>query len=346
VGSRAAVPWRQVGPGWSLVLYSATQAGEGVTPKAGPTTLYLVSPNGGRYRIISWAARSAKSDWHLQAWSGDGRRAMFVPESEIIGPRQHVFELQLRTGKVTSFTLPRNVLAVGYTRPDGLNVLAARGADMTPTSRGSLMRFSLTGHLAKAVATVRGLGQVAYQPAGAQLAAGWANGIVLVSNAGGVIRKLPVPGVKDGCDAIRWWDARTILAACSARMWLVPASGARPSALTPVRSNTNFDMGDFNAWQLSSGLYVDGYGACGSLVIGRQPAHGPEQVVNVPGSASSLIVNATRSQLQVERINGCEPGVSLVWFNPATRVMKVAVPVGRNQRGVVGVVPYFIAGKF
>lgn len=66
----------------------------------------------------------------------------------------------------------------------------------------------------------------------------------------------------------------------------------------------------------------------------------------MPGAASSLIVNATRTQLLIERINGCSPGVSLVWFNPATRAMKGAVPVGHNQDGVVAVVPYFIAGKF
>ena len=128
-------------------------------------------------------------------------------------------------------------------------------------------------------------------------------------------------------------------------MWLVPSSGARPSALTPVRTG-GFDLGDFNAWQLSSGLYVDGYGACGSLVIGRQPAHGKEQPVNVPNSGSSLTVNATKSALLVERINGCMPGISLVWFNPATRKMTVAIPVSHHQHGVTAVVPYFIAGKF
>jgi hypothetical protein len=115
--------------------------------------------------------------------------------------------------------------------------------------------------------------------------------------------------------------------------------------MTPVRKGP-FDVGDFNAWQLSSGLYVDGYGACGSLVIGRQPAHGPEQQVNVPGAASSLIVNATRSQLEVERINGCSPGISLVWFNPASRALKVAIGDGHNQFGVVNVQPYYIAGKY
>lgn len=352
-GSRATVPWSLVGRGWSLALYSASRGGEGIKPTAGSSTLYLVNPSGGRYRMFSWAAHSAQSRWNLLAWSGDRRRAMFAPETELSGgARQRVFQLQLRTGALTSLTLPANVSAVGYTRPDGLNILAERAASIAPAARGSLMRFSLTGRLIKNLASVRGLGQVAYQPAGASIAAGSQHGVTLVSNAGGVIRSLPVPGAEDGCGAIRWWSAGTILASCSVagepgpRLWLVPASGAKPTALTPARSGRGFDAGDFNAWRLSSGLYLDGLGACGTLVIGRQPAHGPEQLVNVPGSASSLIVNATRTQLQVERINGCAPGVSLVWFNPATSAMKVAIPVGHNQEGVVAVVPYFIAGKF
>jgi TolB protein len=353
VGSRGAVPWGLVGPGWSLALYSASQGGEGIKPAAGSSTLYLVNPSGGRYRMFSWAANSAGTRWSLLAWSGDRRRAMFVPETELYGSvRQQVFQLQLRTGALTSFTLPANVSAVGYTRPDGLNILAERAASIAPAVRGTLMRFSLTGHLIQNLASVRGLGQVAYQPAGASIAAGSQHGITLVSNAGGVIRNLPVPGAANGCGAIRWWSAGMILASCSVasepgpRLWLVPASGAKPTPLTPARSGSGFDTGDFNAWRLSSGLYVDGVGACGTLVIGRQPAHGPEQLVNVPGSASSLIVNATRTQLLIERISACSPGVSLVWFDPATRAMTVAIPAGHNQHGVVAVVPYFIAGKF
>jgi hypothetical protein len=352
----SAVPWSKVGPGWALALYSATQAGEGVKPKAGPTTLYLVNPQGGRYKVLTWSAKSPRARWELVAWSGDAKRALFTPGPVFLGAaRQHVYQLQLRTGHVTGFTLPRNVNAVGYTRPDGLNILAEKGALGVGGGTITLQRYSLTGKLQKSLAGVKGLDDLAgiggvppapYNSAGTELAAGTANGLDLISNGGGVIRKLPVHGVSEGCSAVRWWSKSTVLATCNGRMWLVPVSGAKPSALTPVRKN-GFDLGDFNAWQLSSGLYVDGFGACGSLVIGRQPAHGKEQQVNVPGAASSLVVNATSSKLMVERINGCMPGVSLVWFNPKTRAMKVAIPIaGKNQEGVTDVVPYFIAGKF
>ncbi len=352
-GSRAAVPWSKVGPGWALAMYSASTGGEGIKPKAGASTLYLVDPQGGRYSLYTWPARSARSKWYLQDWSGDVRRALFTsaPPSGGGPGREHVYQLQLRTGAVTSFTLPTGVVSLGYTRPHGLNILAQRGMVTGLRSKSTLQRYNLTGQLQKRLATITYLAGAAYQPAGAELAAGSLHGLELISNAGGIIRSLPVPGAKFGCTTVRWWSAGTILASCSVanepgpRMWLVPASGAKPTALTPARHN-GFDTGDFNAWKLSSGLYVDGYGACGTLVIGRQPAHGREQMVNVPGAVSSLIVNATSSKLMVERINGCMPGISLVWFNPATRAMTVAIKVGHNQFGVTAVVPYFVTGKF
>jgi len=351
VAGRSAVPWRKVGAGWALAKYSASQGGLGVRPKAGPSTLYLVDPQGGRYKLFTWSAKSPLTISNLVAWSGDVSRALFVAQAANPGDREYVEQLQLRTGRVTRFTLPARVNAVGYTRPDGLNIVASREA---ANDAVTVQRYSLTGKLQKDLAKVKTLtgSNVAYNSDGTELAMGTANGLDLISNAGGVIRKLPVPKTTWGCTAVRWWSTRTILASCSVgmndpgpRMWLVPASGAKPTPLTPVRSG-GFDFGDFNAWQLSSGMYVNGYGGCGTLVIGRQPAHGKEQQVNVPGSASSLIVNATRSRLMVERINGCMPGISLVWFNPATRKMTVAIPVSGHRQGVIAVIPYFIAGKF
>ncbi len=157
-GNRAQVPWRLVGPGWSLALYSARQGGEGVKPKAGPSTLYLVDPAGGRYKMISWRARSPQTSWYLQAWSGDMRRALFIPEGQLYngGIRQHVYQLQLRTGKISGLTLPSRVSAMGYTRPDGLNILAQKS---TPTGLNSnaitLQRYNLAGQLQATLAAVQ-----------------------------------------------------------------------------------------------------------------------------------------------------------------------------------------------
>ena len=350
-----AVPWRKVGPGWALAMSSRNVGGEGVTPKAGPSILYLVKPEGGRYiryKMMTWSARDPRRNWQLLGWSGDLRRALFASPP---GPNpQHIYQLQLRTGKETGFNLPAKVTALGYTRPEGLNILAEKSANSTGTGSITLQRYSLRGKLQKDLVTFKqgtGFSSVASNSNGTELALGTANGLELISNAGGVIRKLPVGNVS--CNVVRWWSSTTVLASCMVtnglgpRMWLVPASGARPTALTPVRTaNNGVDLGDFNAWKLSSGLYVDGETGCGAGLIGRQPAHGKEQVVNVPGAPSSLIVNATRSTLMVERISECSPATSLVWFNPATRKMTVAIGVSHHQIGVTAVVPYFIAGKF
>jgi hypothetical protein len=345
-GTRAAVPWSKIGPSWALAMFSRSTGGEGVKPTSGSATLYLVDPAGGKYSLVTWSAHSAQAQWNLVAWSGDTQRAMFTSG---FGQPNDVHQLQLRSGKITSFTLPANVSPIGYTRPDGTNILVDRSKS---NSLGVVERYNLAGKFQRTLATVRNGDQIAaYQPAGATLAITEKYGLNLISNNGSVIRKLPVPGAKFGCNPVRWWSNSTILASCydishgGWRLWLVPASGARPTALTPAR-RTGFDMGDFNAWQLASGLYLDGYSACDTLVIGKQPAHGPEQQVNVPGADSSLIVTATRSSLLVERINGCSPGISLVWFNPATRKMTVAIATHGNQHGVVGIAPYFVTGKF
>jgi hypothetical protein len=345
-GTRASVPWSKVGPGWALALFSRSTGGEGIKPTNGSSTLYLVDPKGGRYSLVNWAAGSAATQLQLLGWSGDTRRALFTASGA--DNTEQVYQVQLRTGRISDFILPRGVTAIGYTRPDGLNILAAKGQSY---GAGTLERYSLSGKPQRSLARVYDISQVAYQPGGATLAGGESNGLALISNVGGVIRRLPVPGVKYGCEPVRWWTASKILASClvtsapGPQLWLVPANGSRPAALTPVRTHPTFDAGDFDAWQLSSGLYLDGYGACGTLVIGKQPAHGAEQQVNVPGADSSLIVTATRSSLMVERINGCNPGVSLVWFNPATRKMTVAIATHGNQHGVVGIQPYFVTGK-
>jgi hypothetical protein len=339
VGSRSAVPWSKIGPGWSLAEYSASSGGDGQPHKAGAATLYLVDPAGGKYSLVTWAAKSPEAGWRLQAWSGDTKRALFVSG---LG-RQHVHQVQLATGRVMpAFTLPANVAVLDYTRPRGLNIVALR---QPLTGKPSILRYDLHGALQATLATGD---SAAYSADGTILAVGGQHGLELVSNAGGVIRKLPVPG--GNCSAVRWWSASTVLASCTApnsaapRVWLVPAGGAAPKPLTPQRTGHSRDLGDINAYQLSSGLYLEALGACGTLEIAKQPAHAPVRIINVPGSSSNLIVTATRSRLLVERLNPCMPGSSLVWFNPATRSMTVAI-AAHHVWGVIGAVPYFEAGK-
>jgi hypothetical protein len=178
-----------------------------------------------------------------------------------------------------------------------------------------------------------------YSADGTEIAIGAPTGVLLVSNTGGVLRKLPVPGAdaRIGCDPERWWSKSTLLVECMPKtgfgpqLWLAPASGARPVALTPVRK-AGSDFGDIGAWKLSSGLYLQSLGACGTVEINKQAKNGSVTRVTVPGATDSpVVVTATTSQLLVWQ-RGCDGfNGQLVWFNPATRAEKWLTKTGSIQ---------------
>jgi hypothetical protein len=129
-------------------------------------------------------------------------------------------------------------------------------------------------------------------------------------------------------------------------LWLVAVSGSRPKALTPQRPDHGPDQGDFNAWQLPAGQYLEAQGpVCGGHVVVKQPSHGSVRTIKVPGSGSTTTVAATASRLLVRRSPSCGIGSSLAWFNPVTRSVTVAVPDRHDAFGVMNVVPYYVQGK-
>jgi hypothetical protein len=305
VQAQAKVPWAQVGPGWTLAMY-ATTTSHG-------WTLYLAGPNGAKYALRTWPGLTLPGT--LVAWSGDKSRALFFNDQT-----GKVTQLNLMTGKTNSFILTGQTSPQGYTTPHGLNILAVRNYG----SSVALERFSLTGKLQKVLVRDTFATGGVYNPNGATLAVNGSKGVRLVSNAGGVIRNLNVPGTdpRVGCAANRWWDSRTILAVCNSatggpRLWLVPASGAKPTALTPLRTK-GFDLGDIAAWRLSSGLYLQSLGACGSLEINKQAANGSVTPVNVPGTPNTknVILSANGPRLLIYPINACNAGSGLLWYNP------------------------------
>jgi hypothetical protein len=334
---QAKVPWAEVGSGWELAQYTnSTRA------KAAATTLYLISPGGTRYSLYTWRA-SAKFAPGLIAWSGDKTRALL---SE--GPDGQTAQLNLVTGKLSRFRLAGQASAIGYTVPDGLNILGRRvSAD---GSVATLARYSLTGKLVKNLATSKYSTAAVYSSGGTTLAVTGTKGLRLISNAGGVIRQLPVPGTdpRVGCTPVRWWNAGTILASCYAtssgiaRLWLVPASGAKPAALTPQRKDGR-DLGDIDAWRLPSGLYLQSLGACGTIEVNKQAANGSIAPVNVPGTgnAHNLVVTALGSRLLINAGNGCEPGNSLLWYNPGSHAEQWLLKAPAKAYGVLAVVPYY-----
>ena len=268
--TRGKVPWSKVGPGWELAEYTAGPAG-----KAYPVTLYLIGPAGQRYTMHTWGAHATVP--YLIAWSGDKTRALLG----LTGSKYE--QLTLATGKLTTGNWPGRRSRWGTRCPAAQNILGVTEGNSAAAS-ATVARYSLAGKLVKVL--TRGVNEntAVYAANGATLAVSGAKGLELVSNAGGVIRSLPVPGADPsiGCDPARWWNGSTVLAQCigkgtafAPRLWLVPTDGKRPVALTPQR-NEGADLGDIGAWQLSSGLYLQalrGVRDRGDLPAGRQRVH-------------------------------------------------------------------------
>ena len=341
VGPRSAVPWSLVGPGWVLADYTRTQLPRGVPVPARPVTLFLVDPRGGRYTMYRWPSTSRAASYTLLDWSGDRTRALFLAS----GPtarRTVLHQLQLATGTMTRFTLPAGTSPVGYTRPDGTNLLAIG----TKHGRSVVQRYDLTGALAATLATGS---SVAGSPDGVTLAIGTDTGIGVVSNAGGRLRRLRIPGMtaRSGCQPVRWWNASTVLAGCepagssAQQLWLVPIGGAAPTALTPVRA-AGPDYGDGDAWRLASGLYLQAAGAgCGTFLAQQAPDGSATPVGGLALAGGVDVVLAVVGHRMLMRAGvGCPPSSSLIWFNPATGTGNNLLAGPPGAFGVTGAVAY------
>lgn len=335
--ARAAVPWSKVGPGWELAEYDAGPAG-----KTAPVTLYLISPAGVRYSMHTWSGRGMTP--YLIAWSGDKTRALLG----LLGNQYE--QLTLSTGKLTTGKLAGQAQPTGYTLPGGQNILGVTEGVSAGRSTGTVARYSLTGKLVKVLTHGVDENIAVYAPNGTALAVSGPKGLELVSNAGGVIRSLPVPNTAAslGCDPSRWWNPTTVLAECLAkgkvapRLWLVPTTGKKPVPLTAQRSSAGPDLGDIGAWQLSSGLYVQGLTGCGTMEIFKQAGNGSIKQVNVPNTSNdnNVVVTALGPRLLVHAQTECPGSASLLWFNPATHAEQWLLRAPAKDAGVIGVVAY------
>jgi hypothetical protein len=337
VSPRASVPWRRVGPGWELTQYWPGRFQSIKKAIAAPVTLYLISPAGHRYQLYRWAATTKPPS--LIDWSGDKARALiYLP---ITGRLE---QLALATGRVSRISPPSQVATIGYTRPAGQGLLAIRHAG----ARVQLLRLSLAGQLVKVLASGARDAVAVYSSSGTTIAVAGARGLQLVSTNGGVIRGLPVPRTdSSGCLPTRWWNARTILATCVAggahrdRLWLVPASGARPRPLTPQHGPHSPDPGDLDAWTTPGGLYLQGINSDGRALIFRQRANGALRPIKIAGSANdNWIAGARGSRLLISETSLCGQSDSLLWFSPATGGEQMLLKAPRGRAGTTGVVPY------
>ncbi len=366
-GTLASVPWSIVRSGWTLADFSTGQPTPGGQPTGGSTTTFLVDPEGGKYEIYQWPAGSNPQ---LLAWSGDTEHALFVGNG---GYQLLTLHGLPGSGQVVPLDIPAGVTVAGFTRPDGTNILAVRQGPLF----NKLQRFSLAGQLQPpgTIAdmprrSVQGTlqGSCASSICGALssptgIYAVWGlrgDEMQLVSNAGGLIRRLHVPGSGNppSCTPVSWWNQDTILADCSApsavglqlRLWLVPDDGATPTPLT-LASGSPSGVGFFTgAWQAAGHVYATttSGAACsgapsgpGGLAIMNVSQGTPAQLT-VPGSTGnySNVVGSSDGRLLVLAQTNCPVSSSLLWLNPLTGATQSLLQAPADQAGVTAAVTW------
>lgn len=363
-GTLAAVPWSIVRSGWTLADVSTGQPTAGGQPSGGSTTTFLADPEGGKYEIYQWPAGSSPE---LLAWSGDTEHALFLGSG---GYQLLTLHGSPGSGQVVPVALPGGVSAAGFTRPDGTNILAVRQGPVL----NKLQRYSLSGQFQATLATmprrpIQGTlsGTCASSVCGALssptgIMAVWGlrgDEMQLVSNIGGVIRRLHVPGSGNppSCTPVSWWNADTILADCNApspaglqlRLWLVPDDGAAATPLT-LASGSASGAGYFTgAWQLGGGVYATT--TSGAVCSGAPSGPGGLAIMDVTSSAAQVtvpgstgnysdVVSGASGRLLVLAQTSCPGSSSLLWLDPSTGATQALLQAASGQAGVTAAVPF------
>ena len=336
---QAGAPLSKAGPGWTILQYSSGRINGSTF--TGRFTLYLTSPQGKKYALYS--AKLLRSGPNLLAWSGDRQRALLSTQVTAAASDQ-LEQVDLATGKVLGrFSLPKGSFAVGYTKPDGLNVLAVRrqGSDW------QLVRYNLSGQQQAILATIGGTNYegTIYAPDGSYLLATTASGLAEVSNTGGILRRFTPSQPVTECFPDRWWNAATVLATCypkhpsgaNGRLWLFDVKTGRVSTLsTPSASFSEND-----AWRLPSGIYMQDAGAPVCGIIAQQYRDGSTHIVHVPGNPGATIITSIGPRLLVLGEATCGNGrSSLILFNPARHTVSYVLRPKKNTLGEVAAVPF------
>ncbi|CAN5867407.1 hypothetical protein BH09ACT7_BH09ACT7_23110 [soil metagenome] len=347
-----AVPWAQVGPGWTLATWSPVTTLPGDPPPPGEptyetatTTLYLVDPAGGRYPITTFPAPGDRSNPQLVDWSGDGNRALFdAPYTQ--PPTALVVDLH--TGAQTTVPVrstPR------FTRPHGEALLLT--TDFNGPQPATLERVDFTGATQLTYPT-EAFGSPfdgwhLSTPDGTRLVLGSTAGLVLMGNDGTVGSIVSVRGLTR-CSPLRWWDDVTVLAGCdvgdsdASQLWLVPIVDGVPTALTAPNNHQNGpDYADLTAFRVPAGTFVQAAGACGVVFLTKLNADGTTSPVSVPNTdpdASIRVVGVNGDDLTLQASAACGPGEALVDYNPGANTSTVLLGPSVNGGGVVDVVPF------
>ncbi|HYQ31764.1 MAG TPA: hypothetical protein VEQ83_01010, partial [Lapillicoccus sp.] len=157
---RSAIPWAQVGPGWSAASWATSS-------QATSATLYLVSPSGTRYTIGAIPQTVGVDDI-----TSDGRRILTGSNDP-----NAVLEWDVAAG--TSRTIPLSQQGVTYTKPDGKALLTT---DLVGTGTRTERR-GLDGSVQLMFPADTGLARMT--PDGLGLVVGTTSGLAVYGNATG-----------------------------------------------------------------------------------------------------------------------------------------------------------------
>ena len=331
-----AIPWNDVGPGWTLATWTMDPYIPGNPPATDKptnetdTTLYLVGPSGDRYPITTFPSHGDGYGPQLVDWSGDGERAL-INDRSVQPPTTIIVDVQTGEQTVVPITAddrfdPR------FTLPSGEALLLTHDNGSQPPT---LERVDMDGQREQLYPTDKlgstFAGDFLSTPDGTQLVlASDAGSVVVMGNDGTVGRTLSVPGA-NSCDPVRWWDGETgatLLAHCNSdlmdqpQLWLIPIDGGAPTALTAP----NTQEGEGNAWQVAAGTFVQAASQCSTYVLEKLNADGTTSPVNVPGTdpgGSIFVMGISGDDLIVRAAVSCGPGEALVDYDPAANTSTV-----------------------
>ena len=206
---RSAVPWDQVGPGWTLLQdapHTKFDAHADRHPDQRERVL-LIDPHGVKYLITTLAPEQ----WMLRDWSARTERVLFLPtHRDVIHPGQDslvVFDLRAGTGR--TIRMPAGSESERFSGPQDQSILFGTATE--------LVTYSLTGQLQ---ARFTGVADVPTDtvdsPDGTQIITGGKDGLIVRdAQTGRRLRTLHAPNGFSYCNSQFWEPHGELVARCT-----------------------------------------------------------------------------------------------------------------------------------
>ena len=322
---RSAIPWSEVGPGWSFV---------GVVKSRDATswTLDVVSPWGARYSAGTY-------EGSMIDVSGDGRRVL------LLGDHYAVWVVDVATGTKHTIRGPDGGTSVwgAFTRPSGQAVLLLETNVGTP----NLLRKIDVQTASTELSMSTDLSSAQSSRDGRYIVGRSQNpttSVLILGNAtGALVATVPTPVGATYCYPENWWSDDELVIRCDvgdyrSDLWRYSLS---THAMTRITRTTTAQFGYANAYPSSAGTVVQQTGSCGPGPIGILSRDGTTDTAlkNLPieGQPSTLItVVGTTAFLAVGSCGDpTDPPRLFVAYDLVTGTPVTLVP-GTSSEGAVG----------